>query len=253
MLPKKGGAVSMLKIGGVKLGDVPRVVLAVDGESPAAAQAAEEGVDILEVRVDLFSGSLTSASVVDEVKILKRHGMPLIGTIRSQRERGKAKLSGAQRADLYQNISPLVDAIDVDVSDGILKPVVALARRNKNTVILSHHDFHGTPSEATLEQVVRNATALGADVIKVATLAKNERDVVRLLQFTAAHRRKNLVTIAMGNIGSVSRLLFPLVGSLLTYTNVSPSDGQIPAKRLIEDLRFYCPRYHEALISRLGL
>ncbi|MBI4322770.1 MAG: type I 3-dehydroquinate dehydratase [Candidatus Omnitrophica bacterium] len=253
MRPKKGGAVSMLKIGGVKLGEVPRVVLAVDGESPAAAQAAEEGVDILEARVDLFSGSLTSASVVDEVKVLKRHEMPLIGTIRAQRERGKAKLSDAQRAALYQHISPLVDAIDVDVSDGILKPVVAWARRNKNTVILSHHDFHGTPSEATLERVVRNAAALGADVIKVATLAKDERDVVRLLQFTAAHRRKNLVTITMGNIGSVSRLLFPLVGSLMTYTNVSPSDGQIPVKRLIEDLRFYCPRYNEALISRLGL
>lgn len=253
MLPKKGGAVSMLKIGGVKFGDVPRVVLAVDGESPTVAQAADEGVDILEARVDLFSGSLTSAGVVGEVKVLKRHELPLIGTIRSQRERGKAKLSDAQRADLYQHISPLVDAVDVDVSAKILEPVVASARRNKNTIILSHHDFHGTPSEAMLEQIVRQATALGADVIKVATLAKDESDVMRLLQFTAAHRQKNLVTIAMGSIGAVSRLLFPLAGSLMTYTHVSPSDGQIPAKRLIEDLRLYYPRYNEALINRLGL
>ena len=243
----------MLKIGGVKLGEVPRVVLGVDGESPAVAQAAGEGVDILEVRVDLFEGPRTPGNVVDEVKVLKRHEMSLIGTIRGQGEGGKAKFSDAQRADLYQKISPLVDAMDVDLSATILKPVVALARRNKNTVILSHHDFHGTPSESVLKQIVNKATALGSDIIKVATLAQSESDVLRLLQFTMAHRHQNIVTVSMGGIGSLSRLLFPLAGSLLTYTSVSPSDGQIDAKRLIEDLRFYYPRYNEELINRTGL
>ncbi len=241
----------MLKIGDVKLGKLPRVVLGVIGESPVVAQAAGEGVDILEVRVDLFEGQLTQASVVDEVKVLKRHEMPLIGTIRGKGEvRGKVKLSDAERADLYQNISPLVDAIDIDLSATILKPVVAAARRNKNTVILSHHNFNGTPSESGLRQIIGKASKLGADIIKIATLAKNESDVLRLLQFTAAHRPKNLVTIAMGNIGTVSRLMFPLAGSLMTYTSVALSDGQIDAKRLIADLRLYYPRYNEALIIR---
>ena len=241
----------MLKIGDVKLGKLPRVVLGVIGESPVVAQAAGEGVDILEVRVDLFGGQLTQASVVDEVKVLKRHEMPLIGTIRGKGEvRGKVKLSDAERAALYQNISPLVDAIDIDLSATILKSVVAVARRNKNTVILSHHDFDGTPSESRLKQIVGKASKLGADIIKIATLAKNESDVLRLLQFTAAHRPKNLITIAMGNIGTVSRLVFPLAGSLMTYTSVALSDGQIDAKRLIEDLRLYYPRYNEELIIR---
>lgn len=241
----------MLKIGDVKLGTLPRVVLGVIGESPVVAQAAGEGVDILEVRVDLFGGQLTQASVVDEVKVLKRHEMPLIGTIRGTGEvRGTVKLSDAERAALYQNISPLVDAIDIDLSAAILKSVVAAARRNKNTVILSHHDFDGTPSESRLKQIVGKASKLGADIIKIATLAKNESDVLRLLQFTAAHRPKNLITIAMGNIGTVSRLVFPLAGSLMTYTSVALSDGQIDAKRLIEDLRLYYPRYNEELIIR---
>lgn len=241
----------MLKIGDVQLGKLPRVVLGVIGESPVVAQAAGEGVDILEVRVDLFGGQLTQASVVDEVKVLKRHEMPLIGTIRGKGEvRGKVKLSDAERAALYQKISPLVDAIDIDLSATILKSVVAAARRNKNTVILSHHDFDGTPSESRLKQIVGKASKLGADIIKIATLAKNESDVLRLLQFTAAHRPKNLVTIAMGNIGTVSRLMFPLAGSLMTYTSVALSDGQIDAKRLIEDLRLYYPRYNEELIIR---
>ena len=241
----------MLKIGDVTLGQLPRVVLSVIGESPVVAEAAGEGVDILEVRVDRFRGPFTQASVVDEVKALKRHEMPLIGTIRGKGEvRGTVKLSDAERADLYQNISPLVDAIDIDLSATILKSVVTAAHRNKNIVILSHHDFNGTPSESGLKQIVGHASQLGADIIKIATLAQHESDVLRLLQFTAAHHPKNLVTIAMGNIGTVSRLVFPLAGSLMTYTSMALSDGQIDAKRLIEDLRLYYPRYNEALIIR---
>lgn len=241
----------MLKIGSVTLGALPRVVLGVVGESPVVAQAAREGVDILEARVDLFDGQLTPARVVDDVKALKRHELPLIGTIRGRGEvRGKARFSDAGRAELYQKISPLVDAIDIDLRATILKTVIAAARRNKNTIILSHHDFNGTPSEARLNEIVAEAHALGADIVKVATFAKDESDVLRLLQFTAAHRPKNLVTIAMGNIGTVSRLVFPLAGSLMTYTSVFLSDGQIDAKRLIEDLRLYYPNYNDDLISR---
>lgn len=238
-------------IGEVTLGGLPRVVLVVDGESAAVAQAVRDGVDILELRADLFDGALTVERLVNEVKVLKRHGRPLIGTIRGPAEGGKAKLTGAQRADLYKNLSPLVDAIDVDLSAPLLKDAVAVARRNKNTVILSHHDFHATPSEAKLSQVVRQATHLGADLIKIAVKAKSERDVVRLLQFTVRHRAKNLVTISMGNIGSISRLVAPLAGSLMTYTGIQPAHGQIPAKRLMADLRLYYPRYHDELIHRL--
>ena len=242
----------MIHIGRATLGDLPRVVLGVDGDSPVVAQASSEGIDILEVRVDLF-GNLSPAYVVHEVQALKRHALPLIGTIRSRAEGGKADLSDAQRAHLYSNISPLVDAIDIDLRAGALKSVIATARSNHNTLILSHHDFRRTSAAADLERIVRKAAALGADIIKVATAAQNERDVVRLLQFTLQHRNKHLVTIALGNDSSLSRLAFPLVGSLMTYTNVTPTDGQIPAKRLIEDLRFYYPRYNEALINRLGL
>lgn len=244
--------VSVPKIGSVQLGDLPRVVLGVDGNAPVVAQATGEGIDILEVRVDLFS-KLTPTSVVEEVKALRRHGLPLIGTVRSREEGGNAEITDSQRADLYAKISSLVDAIDIDLSAGTLKSVIATARDNRNTLILSHHDFHSTPSERELEKIVGKATSLGADVVKIATLAEDESDVVRLLQFTLKHQDKNLVTIAMGSKGSISRLLFPLAGSLMTYTSVSPADGQIPAKRLLEDLRLYYPRYNEELINRLGL
>lgn len=242
----------MPQIGSVKLGECPRVVLAVDGDSSSVARASRAGVDILEARVDLFPGRFTARRVVDAVTVLQRHKRPLIGTIRGQHEGGKATLSDEERVRLYQHLSPLVDAVDVDLRAALVKPVLAFARRHHNTIILSHHDFHGTPSDAVLRRLVNQAVSLGADIVKIAAFAQHERDVLRLLQFTMAHRPQHLVTIAMGPRGSISRLVFPLAGSLLTYTSVSPSHGQIDAKRLIEDLRFYYPRYREALLRRIG-
>jgi len=49
------------------------------------------------------------------------------------------------------------------------------------------------------------------------------------------------VVIAMGALGSISRLTFPLAGSLLTYTSLSPFDGQIPLDVLVAHLRLYYP------------
>ena len=242
----------MLKIGSVQLGNVPRVILCVDGNLSAVAQAAGEGVDILEIRVDLFR-NLAPASVVTEVRALRRHRLPLIGTVRSELEGGAASITEIQRIELYTKVAPLVDAIDVDLAAKTLTEIIKVVHSNKKVLILSHHDFNGTPAEATLTHIVKKAGTLGADIVKIATMAQNEQDLVRLLQFTLHHRSKNLVTIAMGSKGSFSRLTFPLAGSLMTYTSMSPTDGQIPAKRLIEDLRFYYPAYNEELINRLGL
>jgi len=82
-------------------------------------------------------------------------------------------------------------------------------------------------------------------VIKLAAWARTPEDVARLFDLTLRNRRSNLVTIAMGTRGSISRLMFPLAGSLLTYTSVSPSDGQLPLKELVQGLRLWYPRYRE--------
>ncbi len=89
---------------------------------------------------------------------------------------------------------------------------------------------------------MRQASGRGAHIVKIATLAKTAHDVQRLLQVTLAQRGQPLVTIAMGRVGSVSRLAFPLAGSLLTYTSLRPAHGQIPLTRLIADLQFYYPK-----------
>lgn len=235
------------RIGCIRLGRVPRVVLAVDGDRPAILrQARRAGVDLLEARVDQFH-RLDVAAVAQQTARLKRYGLPLIGTVRSRLEGGAAALSDAQRQRLYAQVIPLVDAVDVDLrSPSLMRAVMRASRKVHATMILSYHNFHTTPSTSVLERMVQRARHLGADLIKIATMARKEDDVVRLLELTLIHRRQRLVTIAMGTQGSISRLIFPLAGSLLTYTHYTPSYGQLPLKELVTFLRRYSPAFAAA-------
>jgi len=243
-----------LQIGSVQLGaDVPRVVLCVSEDNPGLAGAEQAGVDILEVRVDQLRHH-TETAVAAQVRRLKRRGLPIIGTVRSPGEGGAGKLSVSRRIALYEAIIPLVDAVDVELSSAsALRAVLDLARRTQKTIILSFHDFSRTPPSSQLEAIVTQARGVGADVVKIATQAADHTDVTRLFRFTEDNRSRNLVTICMGATGSISRLTFPLAGSLMTYTSLTPADGQIPLERLVDDLRFYYPRYNEEMIDRLQL
>lgn len=243
----------MLRIGKVQLGQIPRVVLAVSGNYSALSRASENCVDILEVRVDHFD-QIEPKYVFNEVTAIKKHNLPLIGTVRSKREGGKASISDSRQIALYRKIAPLVEALDVELSSGpTLKQARSIASKNKNVLIISHHNFSKTPDEKELKKITEKALSNGADIIKIATFAQKESDVIRLLEFTSRYKDKKLVTISMGAKGSISRIMFPLVGSLLTYTSVTPSGGQVPLSDLVQGLRLYYPRFNEEAINRLGL
>ena len=150
----------MLNIGAVQLGNVPRVVLCANGDSPAVARAAREGVDIIEARVDLFH-RLAPASVLSEVRALRRHRVPLIGTVRSASQGGAASITETRRLELYVMMAPLVEAMDVDLTAGAVADIMQVARSHKKTLMLSHHDFNGTPSDAALARIVDKAKPSG--------------------------------------------------------------------------------------------
>ena len=240
----------MLQIGDVQLGHVPRVVLSVCGDSALLRCAAWEGVDLIEARVDQFR-RLDVPSVARDVRAIARHGLPVIGTVRSHQEGGRAELKDTQRLALFAALVPVVDAVDVELgSPSILAEVIALTRRHRKTLLVSSHHFTDTPPDSVLEGVLERARSLRADLVKIAAFARRPHDVERLLRFTFRHKARHLVTIAMGAQGTISRLVFPLAGSLLTYTHVSPSMGQIPLRAFVKGLRLCYPDYEAALLRR---
>jgi 3-dehydroquinate dehydratase-1 len=231
----------MIRIGSCTLGERPRVVAAVSDGVPRrdAEVLLASGVDILELRIDTFSRCDTDHVVAEAVR---QAGLPLLGTIRCAAEGGAWKGTEADRLALFRAVLPHVGAVDIELSSSeILGDVVAGARAAGSALIGSHHNFGETPSDAELDAVVESGAGAGVDIVKVAARCNDNGDLRRLAAFTLRHADRAMVVIGMGPAGMLSRVFFPALGSLLTYTFLgAPSaPGQLNSEDTVKYLRFF--------------
>ncbi|MBD3391673.1 MAG: type I 3-dehydroquinate dehydratase [Chitinivibrionales bacterium] len=227
------------KIGKLALGKVPRVVAIIDEPLPVkrVERIVDMGADILEIRVDRFAADIDA--VAGYVRTLKKSlSIPLLGTITEN-----AQNSGT-RLGMFEKIVPLVHAVDIDIHAGIRDEVVRMA--SGRTIVVSYHDFRKTPRAAEMGALVDQAIDCGADIVKIAVVARKTADVASLMQFTRS-RSENLVTISMGAAGTISRVVAPLFGSLFTYayTTKAVAPGQLSLEALVEEMRLFYPSFDE--------
>jgi 3-dehydroquinate dehydratase-1 len=225
-----------IKIKNLELGTVPRVVGIIDHmmSMQSIIQFARQGVDIFELRVDLFSEP--ADKVVEYVKWLgERVSQPLIGTVREN------DANRADRAERLASLARYVDCIDIELGMPEWRAVVDSAPES-TLVMVSEHDFNGTPDLAGLDDIVKRSLSQGADIVKIAAMASCQEDVTRLLRFTEECGAP-LVTMAMGDIGTVSRVVAPLFGSLFVYGYLFKPlvPGQLSAPKIIRALSEYFP------------
>ncbi|MCK5580087.1 MAG: type I 3-dehydroquinate dehydratase [Candidatus Omnitrophica bacterium] len=243
----------MIKLGNVSLDSTPRVAVVItDKETNEALQPLH--VDVLEIRVDQFE-NLEIDYIKANISARRETGISLILTVRNDRlEGGTADISDEKKLEIFQNAISLVDAVDVELKSPVVSDVVELAKKNQKIVIVSSHDFENTPDEIALENIFKEAVKKGADIVKMATKANTADDVNRLMAFTLKHKEDNVITMSVGPIGSISRLSFFGVGSLLTYSYVTqPSaPGQVSLAMLQDDLRRYYPKYNQYLTERFA-
>lgn len=231
----------MLEIGPVTLGKQPRVAIAIqDVVEPEAIRAAGDGV-VVELRLDALPDQTPDAFLA----FARRYaGFPLLATIRRREEGGGWKGTSAERLACYEAVLPEVHAVDVEIGAGdIAAEVARLARAQGRLSIGSFHDFGETPGMDVLEAVHSRGRALGMDIVKVAARCNSRDDVCRLAAFTLAHQHEQVITIGMGAHGLVSRVLFPALGSLLTYTFLGEptAPGQLNCKDTLKYLDVFYP------------
>ena len=240
----------MIKIGKIELGKIPRIAIAVtDKEENKIIKSLF--VDILEIRVDQFK-KLDPEYIHKIIANRKKIRVPLILTIRNKEEGGQRDISDELKLKIFRENISLVDAVDIELKSPILTELIKIAKKNKKIVIISSHNFKLTPNDKILKDVLSEAKKRGANLVKIAVKANRSEDVTRLLKFTMENKAKNLIIISLGEIGTISRLVFPAVGSLITYAYVSrPSGlGQRSFEELKEHLRIYYPRYNQNYIIK---
>lgn len=162
----------------------------------------------------------------------------LLLTARHPAEGGAQRLPVAARRSLLVEFLSQADAVDVELrSAASMASLLEEAHRRRIQRVISFHDFRRTPRLPRLREVVRRATARGADVVKIATLLRGPGDlaVLLLLQSTA---KVPLATMGMGPLGKVSRLVLAAAGSRLNYGYLDKAQvsGQWAALELVRRL-----------------
>jgi 3-dehydroquinate dehydratase I len=224
-------------IGSCKLGAIPRVAAIIDSFLPIEKimELKSIGTDLLEIRVDCFEEPIDKVCGY-MVNVKRNCGLPLIGTIR-ENERTKSN-----RIDLFAKIIPVVDSIDVEIDAAIAPQVIDMAAGK--TIIVSEHNYNFTPDMDGLIDIVERAAVLGGHIVKIAAMAHNRADVIRMLQFINGCKMP-VVAFSMGESGSISRVMSMLFGSLYSYGFVTNANapGQLGIEKLVEEMRLYFPEF----------
>jgi 3-dehydroquinate dehydratase-1 len=202
--------------------------------------AAREHADCVEFRMDLADDPLDSLAEYDGE-------LPLLVTNRADWEGGEADDEG--RLDVLKRAieHEAVEAVDIELAaleDGDGLDLVEAADERDVSVVVSTHDFEGTPSKGQLQSLLTRAGTYG-DVAKLAVTAEDRSDALAVLGATheMTQRGERVATMAMGEAGSHTRAVAPVYGSKIGYAPVDPEQATAPGqydletlRRLVEDL-----------------
>lgn len=209
--------------------------------------------DAVEWRADSYD-SLSVENIIEAARqlrtILDRE--LILFTLRVHTEGGKREINQVVRANCIEGIlrTGLVDLVDVELCNGaqFIEPIVKTARGEGKGLILSYHDFEGTPATEFLLSKISEMIGHGADIAKLACMPKTRGDVLRMLEATLLARNAfpatPLCTMSMGALGSLSRVAGFLYGSDMAFAvgQEISAPGQIPiaeARRIALSLLQY--------------
>ena len=211
--------------------------------------------DITEFRADYYDKVRDRDSLVEILIEIRQilGNTPLIVTLRTQEEGGCIAVSDSEYSGIIirASRSGSVDLIDVQLykGDELVRDIIENAHAAGVKVIVSSHDFTGTPFVAEIVGRLRRMQEIGADIVKIAVMPKTRRDVLTLLaavdEMLTEYADRPVIAISMGEEGIVTRLAGEAFGSAVTFGCASrPSaPGQISAK----DLKDAVEKLHEIL------
>ncbi len=207
-------------------------------------------VDLVEWRADWFIDLFNIKEVKEAAELLAKEltDIPVLFTIRTSKEGGEVDITAEEYLELNKEAlrSGYIDLIDVEIFTGdlVVKEIIKEAQSCGVKVVGSNHDFEKTPPKDDIIKVLRKMQCLDTDIMKIAVMPKTKLDVLELIEATIIAYEKYadrpLVTVSMGQLGVLSRLIGGFSGSAITFGAVenTSAPGQLNAKELDEILKY---------------
>jgi 3-dehydroquinate dehydratase / shikimate dehydrogenase len=229
-----------------------KLCISVQGATPAEllshAEAAIKDSVFIEFRLDFLP---KPPAVLPEIKALlnRRRDITAIATCRRKPYGGK--FTGSLNAELEillkaAEIGCHIVDLEVESAEQCTRPQLAKFRAALRAagaaLLISSHDFTRTRRPEGLNQTAKRIAAYEPDFVKVVTTARTLADNLSVLQMIEDQSiNAQVVGIAMGEEGLISRILSPRAGAAFTFASAADgaetAAGQVPARTLLDTFR----------------
>jgi 3-dehydroquinate dehydratase/shikimate dehydrogenase len=222
-----------------------KVCVAIIGGTPAEmidkATAAVKENPFIEFRLDYLDKPLGALPRLKQF-FAENTAVTAIATCRREANGGKFTGSLASEVEVLskaaENGFHLAD-LELESAEALKPAELQKLRETGIALILSYHDFKGT---GDLEAIYTRIQRFSPDFVKIVPTATSLADnltLIRFLEHWSDHT--NIVGVAMGDAGVISRVLGVRAGSAFTFAAASAGEetapGQIAARTLLETYR----------------
>jgi 3-dehydroquinate dehydratase/shikimate dehydrogenase len=203
-----------------------------------AVSKASRNVGFAELRLDYVRpADLTVANVSEWIE---KANCPVILTLRRKPNGGEFKGSEAEQMEVLCSLlkagASFID-LEIETIESYLQGNLARIKDGNLRWIASYHNFQRTPED--LDAVYRRLIATNANVVKIATVVQAFGDNFRLLELIKRAYNSGLesICVGMGELGTVTRMLAPAYGSILTYGSLGKGQESAPGQFTVEELK----------------
>ena len=184
----------------------------------------EQGAELVEFRLDYIRRN------VNFKRLLTDRPCPVVATCRRTRDGGKWGGTEEQRLMILR--AAIADGVDyVDLEDDIADKIPRFGTTKR---IISRHNFQETPDD--LDALHAHLATLDADIVKIATMAHNTHDYLRILRMVRDSKVPT-IGIAMGEIGVPTRILAGKFGAPFSYATFHHERTLAPGQLSFEQMR----------------
>lgn len=206
---------------------------------PGAIGRAAELADIIELRLDYLSGAELDRALSQLDALTSNSTRPLIITLRPVEQGGMREIDSLNRIVFWLDCLGRIESQNLlyDVEFDVARVLMEKEGLDWNRIICSHHDFAGGRSDP--EQLYQLMKSTPARIIKIAVQVSDAADCLPVfnLMERARSEGRELIAVAMGEAGIMTRILGPSRGSFLTYGALDKAHSTAAGQPAALDLR----------------
>lgn len=188
-------------------------------------QIQKQNSDLVELRCDYIQ----DFKILDIEKIKQELTKPAIFTFRKTKDGGMFQ----GEFEIWKQIIEMASMAGfryLDIEFPSIRYVDLSKKHPETKIITSYHNFKQTNGYRDLRKIQKRMRGVKPDLMKFATFVKTEKDIRNLVRLLVSGKKSDrMVVIGMGNLGKITRIINPLLGSQINFLsgNETTAKGQL--------------------------